>query len=321
MKRIEIEAFGGPEAMRLIERPTPSPGPGEARVRIEAPGVNYIDTYQRSGLYPRPLPAALGLEGAGTVEAAGEGASVRVGQRVAWKDHAGSYATHAAIPAEKLVEVPDGVSAEQAAAVMLQGMTAHYLSHSTHELRAGETCLVHAAAGGVGLLLCQLAKLRGARVLGTTSSEEKAALAKEAGADEVILYTREDFAAAARRLTGGEGVHVVYDGVGKDTFLKGLDALRVRGLMVLFGGASGPVAPLDLQVLNAKGALYVTRPALAQYTRTREEYQGRARDLFGWLAAGRLQLRIGATYPLADAARAHQDLQGRRTTGKLLLLP
>jgi NADPH:quinone reductase len=322
MRVIRVHEFGGPEVMRLEEAEPPEPGPGQAHVRVEAAGVNFIDIYHRTGLYPNALPFALGQEAAGTVEAVGPGAGeVRVGDRVAWKDQFGSYATHAVVPVEKLVPVPEGVEASDAAAAMLQGMTAHYLSHSTYPLKEGETCLIHAAAGGVGLLLCQMAKLRGARVIGTTSSEEKADLAREAGADEVILYSREDFAAAARRLTGGEGVDVVYDGVGKETFDKSLDALRMRGSMVLFGQASGPVPPLDPQVLNAKGSLFLTRPLLGHYTRTRDELLWRARDVFGWIAEGKLNIRVGQTYPLAEAAQAHRDLAGRKTTGKTLLLP
>ena len=322
MQVVRVHEFGGPEAMRLEELPTPQPGPGEALVRVEAIGVNFIDIYHRTGLYKNALPLALGQEAAGTVEAVGPDAGdVRVGDRVAWKDQFGSYGTHTVVPVEKLVPVPDGVETRDAAAAMLQGMTAHYLTHSTYPLKEGDTCLVHAAAGGVGLLLCQMAKLRGARVIGTTSTEEKAELARGAGADEVVLYTREDFTAAARRLTGGEGVDVVYDGVGKDTFDGSLNSLRPRGYMVLFGQASGPVPPFDPQSLNAKGGLFLTRPSLGHYTRTREELLWRARDLFGWIGDGRLKLRIGGTYPLAEAARAHQDLAGRGTTGKLLLLP
>ncbi len=322
MKAIRVHEFGGPEVLRFEEVATPEPGPGEARVRVEAAGVNFIDIYHRTGLYQNPLPLGPGQEAAGVVEAVGPDAGdVRVGDRVAWKDQFGSYATHAVVPAAKLVPVPDGVSGRDAAAIMLQGMTAHYLTHSTYPLGQGDTCLVHAAAGGVGLLLCQIAKRRGARVVATASTEEKARLAREAGADETVIYTREDFVAAARRATGGEGVDVVYDGVGRDTFAGSLDALRPRGYLALFGQASGPVPPFDPQILNAKGALFLTRPSLGYYTRTREELLARARDLFGWLGDGTLRLRIGQTYPLADAARAHEDLAGRKTTGKLLLLP
>lgn len=322
MRAVRIHEVGGPELMRLEELATPEPGPGEARVAIEAAGVNFIDIYYRTGQYPRPLPLVLGQEAAGTVEAVGPGVQdVRVGDRVAWQGQLGAYATHAVVPVELLVPIPEGVGTRDAAAVMLQGMTAHYLTHSTYPLQPGDTCLVHAAAGGVGLLLCQMAKLRGARVIGTTSTEEKAALAREAGADEVILYTREDFAPATRRLTGGEGVAVVYDGVGRATFDGSLDALRIRGYLVLFGQASGAVPPVDPQRLNAKGGLFLTRPSIVHYTRTRDELLARTRDIFGWLASGQLRLRIGRTYPLADAAQAHRDLAGRATTGKLLLTP
>lgn len=322
MQAVRVHEFGGPEVLRFEEVDTPEPGAGQARVRVEAVGVNFIDIYHRTGLYKNALPLGLGQEAAGVVEAVGPGVTgVRAGDRVAWKDQFGSYATEAVVPTEKLVPVPDGVSAQDAAAVMLQGMTAHYLTHSTYPLKAGDTCLVHAAAGGVGLLLCQIAKLRGARVIGTASTEEKARLAREAGADEVILYSQEDFAAAAKRENGGAGVEVVYDGVGKDTFDRSLDSLRPRGYMVLFGQASGPVPPFDPQILNAKGSLFLTRPTLGFYTLTREELLWRAGALFGWIAEGRLRLRVGQTYPLADAAQAHRDLAARKTTGKVLLLP
>jgi NADPH2:quinone reductase len=322
VKAIMVHEFGGPEAMRFEEMPTPEPGAGQVRVAVEAVGVNFIDIYHRTGLYKNALPLGLGQEAAGTVEAVGPGVQdVRVGDRVAWKDQFGSYATHTIVPTGKLVPVPDGVSAQQAAAVMLQGMTAHYLTHSTFALQPGDTCLVHAAAGGVGLLLCQMAKLRGARVIGTTSTEEKATLARGAGADEVVLYTQDDFVAAAKRFTGGRGVDVVYDGVGKDTFDQSLAALRPRGYMVLFGQSSGPVPPFDPQRLNSAGSLFLTRPTLGFYTLTREELLGRANDIFGWIRDGKLNVRIGQTYPLADAAQAHKDLAGRGTTGKLVLIP
>ena len=322
MRAIRVQQFGGPEAMELEELPTPKPGDGQALVRIEAAGVNFIDVYQRTGLYKNPLPYGLGLEGAGVVEAVGGGVTtVRVGDRVAWTGIPGSYATHNVVPADKLVTLPAGVDARAGASAMLQGMTAHYLAHSTYPLKAGDTCLVHAAAGGVGLLLCQMAKRAGARVIGTVSTEEKAKLAREAGADEVILYTRQDFEAEVKRLTGGKGVQVVYDSVGKDTFEKGFNCLAMRGCMVLYGASSGPVAPLDPQVLNAKGSLFLTRPSLFHYTATREELVKRAGDVLGWIQKGELKLRIGATFPLAEAAKAHQDLEGRRTTGKVLLIP
>jgi len=322
MRAIRIQQFGGPEAMGLEDLPTPKPGDGQALVRIEAAGVNFIDVYQRTGLYKNPLPYGLGLEGAGVVEAVGGGVTtVRVGDRVAWTGIPGSYATHNVVPADKLVTLPAGVDARAGASAMLQGMTAHYLAHSTYPLKAGDTCVVHAAAGGVGLLLCQMAKRAGARVIGTVSTEEKAKLAREAGAHDVILYTRQDFEAEAKRLTGGKGVQVIYDSVGKDTFEKGFNCLAMRGYMVLYGASSGPVAPLDPQALNAKGSLFLTRPSLFHYTATREDLAKRAGDVLGWIQKGELKLRIGATFPLAEAAKAHQDLEGRRTTGKVLLIP
>ncbi len=322
MKAIIVHEFGGPEVLRYEDVPTPEPGAGEVRVAIEAIGVNFIDTYHRGGLYKNPLPLALGQEGAGKIEAVGDGVTdFKVGDHVAWKDQFGSYAEKVAISTAKLVPVPDGVSSEDAAATMLQGMTAHYLSHSTFPLKEGDTCLIHAAAGGVGLLLCQMAKLRGARVLATAGSEEKAELARGAGADEVVLYRQGDFAEAAKRFTNGKGLDVVYDGVGKDTFDKGLTTLRPRGYMVLFGQSSGPVPPLDPQILNARGSLFLTRPSLGFYTLDRAELLWRAKDLFGWIAAGKLKLRTGHTYPLAEAAQAQIDLAGRKTTGKVLLIP
>jgi NADPH:quinone reductase len=308
--------------MRLDELPTPKPGDGQALVRLEAAGVNFIDVYQRSGLYKNPLPYSLGLEGAGVVEAVGHGVTtVRVGDRVAWTGVPGSYATHNIVPADRLVALPAGVDARAGAAAMLQGMTAHYLAHSTYPLKPGDACLVHAAAGGVGLLLCQMAKRAGAQVIGTVSTEEKAKLAREAGAHDVILYTHQDFHAEVMRLTGGKKLQVVYDAVGRDTFEKGLECLAPRGCMVLYGAASGPVAPLDPQVLNNKGSLYLTRPSLFHYIATRDDLVRRAGDVLGWIQKGELKLRIGATFPLADTARAHQALEGRRTTGKVLLLP
>lgn len=322
MKAIMVHEFGGPEVMRYEEVATPEPGAGEVRVRVEAIGVNYIDTYHRGGLYKNPLPLALGQEGAGRITTVGDGvADFAVGDHVAWKDQFGSYGEEVAIPTAKLVRVPDGVGSEDAAATMLQGMTAHYLTHSTYPLKAGDTCLVHAAAGGVGLLLCQMAKLRGARVLATVSTAEKAELARGAGADEVINYREEDFAARVKELSGGKGIEVVYDGVGKDTFEGSLSVLRPRGMMVLFGQSSGPVPPFDPQILNARGSLFLTRPSLGFYTLDREELMWRADDLFGWIRDGKLRLRIGGTYPLAEAAQAHRDLAGRGTTGKLLLIP
>ena len=322
MQVVRVQEHGGPEVMELEEMPTPDPGPGEARVKVEAVGVNFIDIYQRGGLYRVPLPLALGREGAGTVEAVGPNVSeVKVGDRVAWNDSQGSYATHVLARADRLVPLPEGVGAREAAAAMLQGLTAHYLSHSTYPLKPGDTCLVHAAAGGVGLLLCQMARMRGARVVGTVSTDEKASLAREAGADETILYTQQDFLAEVRRLTGGRGVDVVYDSVGKDTFDKSLDCLAKRGYMVLFGQSSGPVAPVDPQILNAKGSLFLTRPSLIDYVNTREDLVKRAAEVLGWIVAGRLRLKIDRTYPLGEAAAAHRDLASRRTTGKLLLIP
>lgn len=322
MQAIRVHQSGGPEALALETVDRPSPGRGEALVRLEAIGVNFVDVYHRTGLYKLPTPFTPGSEGAGVVEAVGEGVSeVRVGDRVAYALHLGAYAQYALVPAAKLVPLPAGVDARQGAAAMLQGMTAHYLTHSTFPLQRGQTALVHAAAGGVGLLLVQMAKRRGACVIGTVSTGAKAALARDAGADEVILYTQKDFAEETRRLTGGAGVDVVYDSVGQDTFDKGLTVLRPRGMMVLFGQSSGPVPPFDLGRLAPAGSLFLTRPTLGHYTLTRDELLARARDLFDWIGSGALRLRVERTYPLADAGRAHEDLTGRRTTGKLLLLP
>jgi NADPH2:quinone reductase len=321
MKAIRVEQPGGPEALEPADVPDPKPREGEALVRIEAAGVNFIDVYHRSGAYPLAFPRIPGQEGAGTVVDLGAGVTeVAPGDRVAFAAGSGAYAELVSVPAAKLVRVPEGVSTKQAAAVMLQGMTAHYLATSTYPLGPKDTCLVHAAAGGVGLLLCQIAKLRGARVFGTVSTDEKARLARDAGADQTIQYTAEDFVAEARRLTGGAGVEVVYDGVGRDTFDKSLDCLAVRGTMVLFGQASGAVAPIDPQVLNRKGSIYLTRPSIGHYTRTREELMVRAADVLGWVAAGKLTVRIFRELPLADAAEAHRLLESRRTMGKLLLI-
>lgn len=322
MRAVRLHEPGGAEALRVETIPIPTPGPGEAVVRVEAAGVNFIDVYKRTGLYRVALPATLGEEGAGTVTATGEGVTeVRVGDRVAWAGSMGSYAGFAAVPAARLVPLPEGVGASLGAAVMLQGMTAHYLAASTYPLRAGDRCLVHAAAGGTGLLLVQIAKKRGAFVIGTAGSDEKAELARAAGADEVIVYTRQDFVEEVRRITGGRGVQVIYDSVGKTTFLSGLDLLAPRGMMVLFGQSSGPVAPIDPQLLSQKGSLFLTRPTLWQYIATRDELLWRAGELFAWIAKGELRVRVGAEYPLADAAEAHRALEGRRTTGKVLLLP
>jgi len=308
--------------MELVDLPVPEPKANEAVVKLAASGVNFIDVYQREGRYKVPLPFTPGQEGAGTVMAVGADVTgVKKGDRVAWSGPLGGYAEFAAIPADKLVPVPSGVSDQQAAAAMLQGMTAHYLSHDTYPLKRGQTALVHAAAGGVGLLLVQMAHNIGTRVIATVSTEAKAKLAREAGADEVILYTQSDFEVETKRLTGGKGVDVVYDSVGKTTFEKGLNVLRPRGMMALFGGSSGPVPPFDLIVLSQKGSLFVTRPTLLHYTATREELMSRSGAVFDMMAAGKLKLRIEHTYPLAEAQRAHRDLEGRKTTGKLLLIP
>jgi NADPH2:quinone reductase len=324
MKAIRVHAPGGIEALRLEDVSEPSPKAGEALVRIEAAGVNFIDVYHRTGLYKANLPATLGQEGAGVVEAVGPGVTeVRTGERVAWAGSGvfGSYAEKVVVPADRLVHLPEGVSTRQGAAAMLQGMTAHYLACSTYPLKPGDVALVHAAAGGVGLLLCQIGKMRGARVLGTTSTPEKAALAREAGAAQTIDYTKEDFAAAARQDTGGRGVEVVYDSVGKTTWEKSLDSLARRGMLVLFGQSSGPVPPLDPQILSQKGSLYLTRPTLGHYTATREDLTARAGEVLDWVRAGRLRLRIAHEFPLRDAAEAHRALEGRVTSGKILLVP
>ncbi|CAA9469067.1 MAG: Quinone oxidoreductase [uncultured Rubrobacteraceae bacterium] len=323
MKAVRINEFGGPEALSYEDVPVPEPGPGEARIKLSASGVNFIDVYQRTGLYPGELPRTLGNEGAGEVEAVGEGVEeLSEGDFVAFAGVPGAYAEYVVAPVEKLVPFNvTYVEARVAAAIMLQGMTAHYLTHSTFPLEEGHTALVHAAAGGVGLLLCQLAKMRGARVIGTVSTQEKADLARSAGADEVILYTEQDFVEETRRITEGEGVDVVYDSVGKTTFDGSLDCLKSRGYLVLFGASSGPVPPVDLQILNQKGGLFVTRPSLAQYTATREELMWRAQSLFTWIGQNNLSVRIGGTYKLSETDQAHRDLEGRKTTGKLILLP
>lgn len=322
MKAIQVRQPGGPEALELGELPVPEPKASEAVVKLAASGVNFIDVYQREGRYKVALPFVLGQEGAGVVTAIGAGVkSVKKGDRVAWTGVLGGYAEYAAVPADRLVAIPTGVSDSQAAAAMLQGMTAHYLCHDTYPLKRGETALVHAAAGGVGLLLVQMAHDIGARVLATVSTEEKAKLAREAGADEIIFYTKSDFEAETKRLTNGQGVHVVYDSVGKTTFEKGLNVLRPRGFMVLFGGSSGAVPPFDLIALSQKGSLYVTRPTLGHYIATREELMARSSAVFGMITSGKLKLRIEHTYSLAEAQQAHRDLEGRKTTGKLLLMP
>jgi NADPH:quinone reductase len=322
MKAIQVKHVGGPDVMELVELPVPQPKASEAVVKLAASGVNFIDVYYREGRYKTTLPFVPGQEGAGVVtEVGAEVKSLKVGDRVAWCGVQGAYAEYAAVPADRLVPVPHAVSDQHAAAAMLQGMTAHYLSHGTYPLKQGETALIHAAAGGVGLLLVQMAHNIGARVIATVSTEEKAKLARAAGAHEVILYTQSDFEVETKRLTGGKGVDVVYDSVGKTTFEKGLNVLRPRGMMVLFGGSSGAVPPFDLIVLSQKGSLYVTRPSLANYIATRDEYVARSGTLFGMIATGKLELRIGQMYPLAEAQRAHRELEGRKTTGKLLLIP
>lgn len=322
MKAIQVQKTGGPEVLTVVDLPVPKPKPNEAIVKIAASGVNFIDVYFREGRYPAPLPFVDGQEGAGTVtEVGADVKTLKPGDHVAYSNVLGSYAEYAAVPVEKLVKVPSGITDEQAAAAMLQGMTAHYLVHSTYPLKKGETALVHAAAGGVGLLLVQMAKNIGARVIGTVGSDEKAKLAKDAGADEVIIYTKQDFVAETRRLTDNKGVHVVYDGVGKSTFDGDLNVLRPRGYLVLFGGASGAVPPFDPIKLSQKGSLFLTRPTLMNYTSAREELEQRAGDVLDWIAAGKLKLRIAHKYKLADAAQAQRDLEGRKTTGKIILLP
>lgn len=322
MKAIRIHNHGGPEVLTYEDVPVPEPKAEEARVKIEVSGVNFIDIYHRTGLYPMNLPCTLGTEGAGVVDAVGEGVTeVKKGDRVAYAMLPGSYAEYAVVPAVRLVPVPNDIDAKSAAAVMLQGMTAHYLTHSTYPLQKGETALLHAAAGGVGLLLVQIAKMLGARVIGTVSTQAKADLARKAGADEIILYTQADFLAEVKRITNGQGVHVVYDSVGATTFEKSLDCLRPRGYLVLFGQSSGPVGPFDPAKLAAKGSLFLTRPSLAHYTLNRAELLRRAADLFDWMKAGKLNVRIEKTLPLRDAREAQQLLEGRKTTGKLVLIP
>jgi NADPH2:quinone reductase len=321
-RAIVVHETGGPEVLRYEAHDPGEPGVGAVRVRVAAAGVNFIDVYFRNGIYPRPLPFVAGLEGAGRVDGVGPGVHrFRAGDRVAWASVPGSYADAVVAPEDLLVAVPDGVADDAAAAVMLQGMTAQYLVHGTRTTRPGDVALVHAAAGGVGLLLVQVLRAAGARVLATCSTDEKAALARDAGANAVIRYTHEDFADAAQRLTDGRGVDVVYDGVGQSTFEGSLRALRPRGLLVLYGQASGPVPPFDLRRLNDLGSLFITRPSLAHYTATRAELEERAGAVLGAVARGTLRIRIGARFPLAEAAAAHRALAGRQTTGKVLLLP
>jgi NADPH2:quinone reductase len=322
-KAVRFERVGGPEVLRLEEVAVGEPGDGQARVRHTAVGVNFIDTYHRTGLYALPLPSGIGVEGAGVVEAVGKGvAHVKPGDRVGYAGGApGSYAEVRVMGADRLVRLPDGISDRQAAGAMLKGLTVQYLTRRTYPVKAGETVLLHAAAGGVGLIACQWLKALGATVIGTVGSDEKAALARAHGCDHPIVYTREDFVARVRELTKGAGVPVVYDSVGKATFQGSLDCLRPRGLMVTFGNASGPVPPLDLLQLSAKGSLFVTRPTLAGYTGTRDELDAAAHELFEVIGSGKVKIEVSATYPLADAARAHGDLEGRRTTGSIVLVP
>ncbi len=322
MKAIQVSQTGGPEVLTLVDLPGPTPKPNEAVVEIKAAGVNFIDVYFREGRYPAPLPFVNGQEGAGLVTEVGvDVRDVRVGDRVAYTGALGSYAEYAAVPADRLIRIPDQIDFEKAAAAMLQGMTAHYLSHSSYPIKPGETALIHAAAGGVGLLLVQMCKLLGGRVIGTAGSPEKAALARDAGADEVIIYTTQDFEAETKRLTEGKGVHVVYDGVGRTTFQKDLSVLRPRGYLVLFGGASGAVPPFDLLELTKHGSLFVTRPSLQHYVATRAELRQRSGEVLQMIVSEDLKLRIHKQYPLAAAQQAHRDLEGRKTTGKLLLIP
>ncbi len=322
MRAIRIHEYGDPDVLRYEEVALPEPGAGEARVKIDAVGINYIDIYQRKGQYPDPLPVIPGREAAGVIDAVGPGVSdLTPGTRVVYAMHVGAYAEYAVVSARRLVPIPDAIDVRLAAAVMLQGLTAHYLTHSTYPLQPGDCALIHAAAGGVGLLLIQMAKRRGARVIGTVSTEEKAHLAREAGADEVILYTQSDFEAETKRLTNDQGVNVVYDSVGQTTFDKSLNCLKPRGYMVLYGQSSGPVPPFNPQVLSTKGSVFLTRPNLMHYTLDRAELLKRAGDLFEWITAGTLTVRIDATFPLAEAAVAHRCLEERKTKGKVLLIP
>jgi NADPH2:quinone reductase len=322
MKAIRVQQTGGPEVMESADVPVPQPKPAEALVKVSVAGVNAIDGYFRDGRFRTPLPFIPGQEGAGVVTAVGAQAkTAKVGDRVAWSGVLGSYADFVVSPEEHLVPVPETLTDQQAAAAMVHGLTAHYLVNDAHKLKAGETALVHAAAGGVGLLLVQMARAVGARVIGTASSEEKARLAREAGADEVIVFTKHDFEAEVKRLTDGKGVEVVYDGVGKATFEKNLNVMRLRGMLVLYGMSSGPVLPVDPAKLSEKGSLYMARTTLAHFTATRDELLARTRALFGMIAEGKLKLRIAKTYPLADAAQSHRDMEARKIAGKLLLIP
>lgn len=322
MKAVEVSRTGGPEVLEYKEVPEPQPKANEALVAIKAIGLNFVDVYFREGRYPSKLPFIVGQEAAGVVEQVGaEVTSLKPGDRVAYTGLQGSYAEKAAVAADRLVKIPEGVSFEQAAALMLQGMTAHYLVKSTYPLKSGEICLVHAAAGGVGQLLVQMAKMIGAEVIATAGTDAKCEIARKAGADHAINYEKQDFEEETKRITGGKGVHVVYDGVGKSTFEKGLNVLRPRGYMVLFGGASGAVPPFDLIKLSQKGSLYITRPTLGAYIADRKELEWRASEVMGWVASGKLKLNIGQKYRLAEAEKAHRDLEGRKTTGKTVLIP
>ena len=322
MRAIQIQHAGGPEVLVIKDLPIPEPGPGDVLVKIEASGINFIDVYLREGRYPAQLPFIPGQEAAGVIVEVGPGVTgFKVGDRVAWCHRMGTYAEYATAPASLLIKLPEAVSTRQAAAAMLQGMTAHYLAYSTYAIQPHDTVLIHAGAGGVGLLLIQMAKRIGARILTTVSTEEKALLAREAGADETILYTQEDFVSRVRSLTEGKGLPVVYDSVGKTTFEGSLSCLRPRGLMVLYGGSSGPVPPFDLIQLSTRGSLFVTRPTMKDYVATRSELVHRASEVLNWVAEGKLQLRLKHSYPLENAAQAHRDLEGRKTTGKLLLIP
>ena len=322
MKAIQVQKSGGPEVLTLVDLPAPKPKPNEAVVKVSAAGVNFIDVHIREGLYPSSLPFVIGQEASGIVSEIGADVkSFKPGDRVAYTGIRGSYAEYAAVPADRLVLLPPGISEQQAAAAMLQGMTAHYLVYDTYPLKKGETALIHAAAGGVGLLLVQMAKNIGARVIATTGTEEKAKLARAAGADEVILYAQQDFEVETKRLTDGKGVHVIYDGVGKTTFDRDLNVLRPRGYLVLFGAASGPVPLFDVGKLAQKGSLFITRPTLLHYMAAHEELQKRATDVLTMIATGKVKLRIEHIYPLREAQQAHRDLEGRKTTGKLLLIP
>ncbi len=322
MQAIQVAEIGGSDILRLVELSDPTPGPGQALVRLEASGINFIDVYQRTGLYPMTLPFVLGQEGAGVVEAVGPGTTeVTPGDRVAFTSVMGAYAEQIVVPADRLMAVPDAMDMQTAGAIMLQGLTAHYLTHDTYRLGPDSTCLIHAGAGGVGQLFIQIAKRLGATVFATAGTTEKVELARTAGADHVILYTEADFADEVRKVMGDRGLDVVYDSVGVDTFDRGLELLRPRGMMALFGQSSGPVPPLDLGRLARAGSLFVTRPTLGHYIATREDLERRSNDLFGWITSGELNVLIGATYPLAEAAAAHDALEGRATTGKVLLIP